>query len=573
MKKLTLIGFIGLIALIEPIGRVCAAPARPIVETLTLQDGTAVEAVFMGDEQCHYWQARDGKCYMKAENGMFVEQTSLPVSVDRLAVNELQEPMRAPGMMRTPNVKNLAPRGLVILANFQEKQFRPENTPAAIDSMLNGDTTRYHKSIGSAKQYFSAMSHGQYVPQFDVVGPVMLPDSSQYYGRNVGGRGNDAMPADMVYKACSIASQIPGVDLTRYDNDNDGKLDIVFVIFAGYGESDSHIDSLIWPASWTMASAVASGKTSLPSNSPASAYTFQGKQIHYYAYTGELNYFNTIYRPTPGYDADHPLRAGIGLFCHEFSHVLGLPDYYVTFNTKASVNYNQFLTPGNWDVMDVGLYDGDGYIPAAYSAHERWWMGWDTPTLLNDSADVTLVADHQSACYVTRSGSTAVATTPDTVYYLENRQQTGWDTGLPGHGLLVLRVVFNNAIWSANSVNNTDYQPRYIHIPADGTYTYNNRTGIQGDDGDPFPGTVNITSFTPFPDYPLTDIREENGEILFKFMGGGTGTSLWPEAKAEETPSVYSLTGLYMGDNMNNLPAGVYILRSGTGKTEKVLLR
>ena len=107
------------------------------------------------------------------------------------------------------------------------------------------------------------------------------------------------------------------------------------------------------------------------------------------------------------------------MFCHEFSHVLGLPDYYDTTN---GVNYDFFLTPGNWDVMDVGLYDGDGFIPAAYSAHERWWMGWNEPTLLNDSLNVTLAADHQSACYVTSNGSTALATSTDTVYYLENRQ-------------------------------------------------------------------------------------------------------------------------------------------------------
>lgn len=474
---------------------------------------------------------------------------------------------------RTPGVRNLAPRGLVILVNFLDVHFRDINTVADMDSMLNGHNYNYYKSYGSAKRYFEDQSLGQYSPVFDVVGPIQLPDSLSYYGRNLSNRrGTDAKAPDMVLKACSIASQLPGVDLSLYDTDNNGDLDIVYVIYAGYGESDSHIDNYIWPASWTMPSAVATGKTSLPSGSPASAYTFQGKRIMYFAYSPELNYYNTIIRPTPGYSDSIPLRSGIGLFCHEFSHVLGLPDYYDTTN---GINYNQFLTPGNWDVMDVGLYNCDGYVPPAYSIHERWWMGWDTPTLLNDSMNVTMAADHQSAYYITRDGNSALSTTPDTVYYLENRQWANWDQGLPGHGLYVLRVVYNASIWSSNSPNNTGGAPRYIHIPADGTYTYNSRTGIQGDDGDPFPGTANATACAFFPNYPITDITETDGLISFKFMGGTQGEALLPDNEAEEgaVTAVYSLTGTYMGQGTQALPAGIYLVRRSTGKTQKIIVR
>ena len=473
--------------------------------------------------------------------------------------------------LRTPGVKNLAPRGLVILANFKDIKFRSMNTRAEMDSMLNGVNYKYHKSYGSAAQYFSYQSHGQYNPHFDVVGPVELPDSLRYYGRNLTSRrGSDAKPADMVLKACSIASGMDGVDLTLYDNDNDGCLDIVFVIFAGYGESDSRIDSLIWPASWIMPSAVASGTTSLPSNAPESAYTFQGKKMMYYAYSPELNYYNTMYRPTPGYSDSIPLRSGIGLFCHEFSHVLGLPDYYDTTN---GINYTSFLTPGNWDVMDVGLYDEDGYVPPAYSPHERWWMGWDTPTLLNDTMPVTLPADNQTSCYVTRHGLAATATTQDTIFYLENRQKTGWDTGLPGHGMVVWRVVYNSGIWSSNTPNTTANKPRYIHMPADSTYTYSRTTGIQGDDGDPFPGSANVTHCQLFG-YPITNIREENGEIQFSFMGDSSGTALQmlPENNSA-VEAVFSLTGTYMGQQISHLPAGAYIVRRATGQTEKIIVR
>jgi len=562
MNKIKRIVLISLIGLIGPISSVFAAPARPVTQTITLADGTVVEnARLQGDEHFHYWTTPDGQ-FISADMQRMKQQE----------VESERQRAQIVGMQHMPNVKNFAPRGLVILADFQDVHFRAENTLAEMDSMLNGDTTRYFTSYGSAKQYFHDQSHGQYTPVFDVIGPVQLPDSLKYYGHNRSNRrGSDDKAPDMVLKACSIASQIDGVDLSLYDNDNDGNLDLVFVIYAGYGESDSGVDTLVWPASWTMTNAVRGGYTSLPTNAPASDFTFQGKKIHYYAYSCELNYFNTIRVPTPGYDDNHPLRAGIGLFCHEFGHVIGLPDYY---DTNNGTNYDEFLTPGNWDVMDVGLYNTDGYIPAAYSAHERWWMGWDEPTLLNDSANVTLQADHLSACYITRDGNEALSTTQDTIYYLENRQQTGWDSGVPGHGLLVLRVVFNNSIWSANTPNNTAYKPRYIHIPADGTYTWSRTTGLQGDDGDPFPGSANVTSFTPFPNYPLTDITEENGEISFKFMGGTQGTDLLPEVTAEEkTVAVFSITGAFMGNSLKGLPAGAYIIRKNTGKTEKTILR
>lgn len=536
-----------------------AAPARPMWSDLTLSDGTVVKnALFCGNEFGHYWLATDGTKY--TDEGEKIVENSAQF---RASLAEEQA--------RTPGIKNLAPRGIVILANFKDIKFRSMNTVAEIDSMLNGKNYKYHKSYGSAGQYFSYQSHGQYNPVFDVVGPVELPDSLNYYGRNLSSRrGSDAMPADMVLKACSIASTLDGVDLSLYDNDNDGSLDIVYVLHAGYGESDSHVDSLIWPASWTMPAAVSSGRTSLPSSSPASAYTFQGKKIMYFAYSPELNYYNTIYRPTPGFSDSIPLRAGIGLFCHEFGHVLGLPDYYDTTN---GTNYNEFLTPGNWDAMDVGLYNQDGYVPAAYSPHERWWLGWGEPILLTDTMEVTLPADNATSYYVTRDRTVATATTQDTIFYLENRQQSGWDEGVPGHGMLVWRVVYNAGIWSSNTPNNTAKKPRYIFVPADSTYTYSRATGLQGDDGDPFPGSANVTRCTLFS-YPLLNIREENDEILFSFLGDSSGTAL-PTLREESVgnPAVFSLTGVYMGTRTTNLPAGIYIVRKSAGETEKIIVR
>ena len=479
--------------------------------------------------------------------------------------------MLSEGPARTPGVLNLAPRGLVILADFADVHFRPQNTRAEMDSMMNGTSYTYYKSIGSARQYFHDQSHGQYTPTFDVVGPVQLPDSLRYYGGNTSGRGSDAKPGDMVLKACSIASTIDGVDFSLYDANNDGMLDFVYVIYAGYGESDSRVDSLIWPASWTMPSAVRSGKTSLPSNAPSSEYTFQGKTITYYAYSSELNYYNTIYRPTPGYSDSIPLRAGIGVLCHEFGHVLGLPDYY---DTNNGTNYDEFLTPGNWDIMDVGAYNEDGYVPPSYSPHERWWIGWDTPTLLKDTQNITLPADNLTSLYLTRNRTAASATTTDTIYYLENRQQTGWDKGLPGHGMLIWQVVYSPGIWSSNTPNNTAHKPRYIPLAADGQYTYSSKSGLQGDDGDPFPGSQNVTSVSLFGKTDITDIAETDGVITFKFCGGDTLDTALPNlSESTRIMGIYSVTGTYMGTTVEALPAGIYIVRKDAGPAEKIVVR
>ena len=541
-----------------------AAPARPMVEDLTLEDGTVVRgAVFSGNEFGHYWLAADGKRYVASDKGFTLLSEEIATAREEVAKSPIA---------RMPGTKNLAPRGLVILANFQDIQFRPMNTQAEMDSMLNGQTYQYHKSYASARQYFHDQSSGAYTPEFDVVGPVLLPQGAGYYGANNDQRGTDVRGGDMVLKACSIASQIPGVDFSLYDNNNDGMLDFVFVIHAGYGESDSHVDSLLWAASWTMGAAVRGGKTSLPTDSPVSSYTFQGKTISYYAYSSELNYFNTIYRPTPGYSDSIPLRAGIGVFCHEFGHVLGFPDYYDTYYGE---NYQKCVTPGNWDIMDLGTYDADGYVPPAYSPHERWWMGWGAPTLLNDTAEVTLPADNTTAYYITKTGNTALSTSTDTVYYVENRQLTGWDQGLPGHGMLLWRVVYSASAWSSNVPNNKAGQPRYTIIPADGRYSYSGSTAMQGDAGDPFPGVQNVVSCAPFPQYPINNIREEDGVISFLFMKEDSTTTSLPEVDAREgkVTHIYTLTGVEVATDAEHLPAGVYIFRKDNGLTEKKMIR
>jgi len=497
-----------------------AVPAKRITDNLRTTYGTVVEVQLVGDEFGHWYVDAQNNHYTM-QDGLLKPLTEAAFSQQKLRADNRRKERnelyitRNNGARRAPEraqMLNISPRGLLILVNFSDKQFQASNSHAEMDSMLNGHNYSYDISIGSAREYFYAQSGGLYNPQFDVVGPVTLPQTMAYYGGNgSGGEGDDSKLGDMVLHACSIASQVDGIDFRNYDNNNDGKMDFVYLIYAGYGEADGGGDNTIWPASWDMASAILAGYTSLNSEAyyNTANYSYDGVVIGSFAYSAELNYYNSCRYPTRGYTRSNPMRAGIGTFCHEFSHVIGLPDYY---DTEYGTNYDNNLTPGLWSLMDGGSYNEDGEVPPSYSIYDKYFVGWATPTLLNTACDDTLQADGFSGRYITSNGSVATPTTTNTVYYLENRQQSGWDKGLPGHGMLVWKVNYDQSAWEANIVNNTDNNPLVTYIPADNIYS-----DYQGDSGDPFPGTSSVTSYNGISNYQLSNISEANGVVTFHF--------------------------------------------------------
>lgn len=401
----------------------------------------------------------------------------------------------------------LPEKGLLILVNFADVSFQTSNTTAEMDSMLNGHNYSYGRSIGSARQYFHDQSSGRYDPHFDVVGPITLPQNMAYYGANADDTDIDLLLGDMVLHACSIAATLNGVNLNDYDHDEDGVLDFVFIIYAGYGEADSHNDNSIWPASWDMESAVYYGYTSLPTEAAPSAYSFGGKVIGSFAYASERRYDGQ--------------RNGIGTFCHEFCHVLGLPDYY---DTLYGSNYKQYKTPGSWSLMDSGAYNCNGEVPPSLSPHDKWILGWDEPERLYQAGSYTL---DSSSYYLAASRKVASPYTPALVYYFENRQQTGWDKGVPGHGLLIWKVKYNSQYWLYNEPNasaSADGSPE-ANTRGLVSYTIQSATGnSSGIDSaaDPFPGSLNVTSVT-LHSYPIFAISEQLGAdkrrtVSFTFM-------------------------------------------------------
>ena len=471
-----------------------AVPARPGWQTKTQPDGTTIEVRLTGDEFYHYWQDRSGNVVKCDSLGYWrvVESQPTPATIKarRQASRMLQSrPNKAVGSV------NLAPRGLVILVNFKNSKFAAANTQAAMNDMMNSSSYTYNGATGSVRQFFSDQSDGQYTPDFDVVGPVTLNNNVAHYGKN-DASGNDVLPGNMVVEACSIANANYGVDFTQYDNDSDGEVDFVYLIYAGKGEADGGADNTIWPHNWSLDAAYYYNNCTYAQ----SARRFDGKYINNYACSGELN-------------GQSGARTGIGTIAHEFGHVIGLPDLY---DIDYGQNYEDYMTPGEWHIMDGGSYNNDGKTPPNYTIYDKYFLGWKTPVNPGNTAQtLTLQAAGTSGFQgyqIASSNSLLTATNTNTVYYIENRQQSGWDAYLPGHGLVIWKIMYSQSVWEDNGPNDEDGTIRYAVVSASGK-----TTGI-GTGADPFPGTKGVTRWEVVSGKPLLNITESGGVITLTYI-------------------------------------------------------
>ena len=334
-----------------------AVPARRGWEQHFSTDGTSVELQQQGDECYHYWETRDGKLALPLGNNLFELTDANTPTPAQVAARRAGSPYYTRDARKIGAI-NMAPRGLVILVAYADLPYCAENTQSAIDSMMNHPGYSYNGATGSARDYFIAQSDSQYRPVFDVVGPVTLPHNRAYYGAN-NSAGSDQNPAQMTVDACRLVDG--EVDFTRYDNNNDGEIDFVYVLFAGIGENDRNGEAeAIWPHNFYAGS---------------KNCWLDGKKLNNYACSGEV-------------DGLTGLRNGIGTLCHEFSHVLGLPDYYDT--SSSGYNSTHILTPNDWSIMDYGCYNNGGNTPPNYSIFDKYFLGWATPALLAEGAQLNV---------------------------------------------------------------------------------------------------------------------------------------------------------------------------------------
>lgn len=477
-----------------------AVPAKRGWQTRTQADGTTIEVQQFGDEFYHYMLNRDGK-QVREVNGMYVEVGDAPSK-------EVARARRAKGVARRQRKEvgtepNLAPKGVVILANFSNKSMQSSHTQAVFDELCNSLNCTVNDGYPSAGQYFADQSNDSYRPQFDVFGPVNLSRNVAYYGTDKPGQdeGDDQHATDAVVEACILANEQFTINWADYDSDSDGYVDFVYVIYAGKGQADGGTSETIWPHNWSVESARQSGYCTYT----ATQCKVGGKKLDNYAMSGEISGSSL---------------GGIGTLCHEFGHVMGLPDLY---DTDYGTNYENNLTPNDWNIMDGGSYNGDGHCPPNYDPWEKDFFGWLTPINLgNTGQNVTLYAngtENQQTYQINASGTYVGPTTSGLRYYIENRQAVGWDEPLTGHGLLIWKVNFNASAWENNTPNNskTSGAPLYTVVSATGT-----KIGWDGSTDNcpknPFPGTGNKTSWSGVSGKPLLNINESNQIVTLTYI-------------------------------------------------------
>lgn len=458
-----------------------AVPARRISITVEQPDGTQLVLTMRGDEHFHYLVTSDGVPVVKQEGAYYYalfheegispsEQLAHEVGersseeLDFIAAMPDVQQAVAVQMQRAAAKRSAATRAAevptqgevrvpVLLVQYTDVKFSSSNPKETFKERINGVGNTDKDDYGSIKEYFVEQSGGLLNPQFDIIGPITLDHAMAYYGEN-GKDGNDIRPREMVSEACRKAYGTESVNFAHYDNNKDGYVDFLYVIYAGYGEA-SHPDLLentIWPHKWELTPALKLG----------------GVLISSYACNNELD----------GYKGT--ALDGIGTFCHEFSHCLGLPDFYDTSSSGKAFGMS------SWSLMDQGCYNNDGHTPCGYNAYEKSFLGWISLVELNAPTQVTLKPLNKGG----EAYKIVNDKNPNEFYVVEYFSKEGWNHYAPASGMIVMHIDYQATAWHNNTVNNNPNHQRVYVIPADGKST------TQSLASDIYPGAIRNTSLT-----------------------------------------------------------------------------
>jgi len=498
-----------------------AVPAKRITMRVEQPDGTVLTLTQRGDEHFHYLMTEDGvvvkpngKGYYYADiaDGKIITSKRLAHARENRSPEEIQFVETLPSinelygvaMQRESTAQRVraarAPQRAgevattgevyipVLLVQYSDMKFFAADPKAQFENHINGDDYKDEGGYGSVKEYFEDQSEGQFIPKFEIIGPVDLPNKMVYYGGN-DENGADQRAQEMIEEACKRANT--ETDFSKFDNNGDGYVDIVYVIYAGYGEASNtaKLADAIWPHQWYVSKDI----------------TLDGVKIAKYACNNERD----------GWEGE--VLDGIGTFCHEFSHCLGLPDFYPTDDSDL----NGFGME-SWSLMHYGCYNNNGHTPCGYTGYEKDFLGWKDMIVLEEPADVTLTAlsEGGDAYKIVNDAN------PNEYYIVENHQRTKWDTYIPAEGMLVIHVDYLESAWQNNAVNNTSTHQRMTIIPADNKLTRNTQSG------DTYPGTTGNTELTAtstpaaivyadeYMGKDITGIVAEGDVVKFSFMRG-----------------------------------------------------
>lgn len=496
-----------------------AVPVKPgMWQTVKLKNGTELRVQRVGDEYGHWLQAADGTCYVE-KDGFFepVDEQSLiekrearrAVRAALRAANQgkrraiyasTSDGLGAYGTMSCGSVPSIGEYTIpVVMVQFADTKFKTTTTVELMKRYYNEEGYSDGGCIGSVRDYFKSQSGGQFVPTFDVVGIVTLPKNVSYYGQN-DNDGNDLYLDELPGDVINAAIEQLGTDFSQYvvdaaDEKHAKGVPLLCMLYAGKGEATepetTANSKLIWPCEWDAAEDPNQGK-------------YQNIQFNSFFVGNELN--------TGG-----STLMGLGVFCHEFGHALGLPDFYCT-----NYSYSQDDSFGNWSIMDTGSYIDD-YCrkPIGYNAYEKSFLGWLDLKEVGDAEEVILQSPFglaENSAYIIRHSSTET-------FIFENRQPGTWYPTNYGSGVLVTRIAYNQRDWAYDILNNVKAKRRARVLTANGGKLYYSASAAN------LYGSTYRTIST-LPTYSgtskkigITDVKKnDDGTVTLTFEKGNTPT-------------------------------------------------
>lgn len=466
-----------------------AIPAYPYKVTVNTDNGKSVDIFMQGDEYIKFAITQDGYSILCDSDGWWYAEEKENGEVGKSSFkllayeDETQElktfklscPKR---LIPSNNINNVSRRSitrvssnkntpiignkkaLVILMQYRDLAFK--HSQEEFDKLFN--TLNYNEggATGSVRDYYRFASQNQLDYISDIYGPYTSAYPMSYYGKN-DAKGNDINPVELCKEA--LENLPKDIDLSIYDNNNDGIIDYVHIIFAGYGEEAGASSDAIWSHEYPHSITVNNG-----SNITIAGYSCSPEL------RGNMN-ANITY---------------IGVICHELGHALGAMDYYDT-------NYGtggEYVGTGKWDIMASGSWNDEGKNPANFNPYVRSSVfGWSEQILL--VPDIQIVMPRME---IDNSNSTVIyrmETGCDGDYFLlENRQKYSFDEGLPGEGLMIYHVHPNIERYSASNTINASHPQLLYPVCASGSSPKKMNYGNINSAECPFPGLTCNTSFS-----------------------------------------------------------------------------
>ncbi|MGB7061816.1 MAG: M6 family metalloprotease domain-containing protein [Candidatus Zixiibacteriota bacterium] len=346
-------------------------------------------------------------------------------------------------------------RPLVLLVDFSDNV--QSQTPDTFTTLLFSEGFVF--STGSFRDYHLENSYGQHDPQGGVEGWVRMDSTYAYYVAGAQGFGSYPRNARGLVED-ALAAADPYINFQDYDYDNNGWIDGLMIVHAGPGAEETGSQDDIWSHRWWIG---AQERDSVW----ISSYTMQ-----------------------PETHANGSL-IDIGVFCHEWGHFLGI-------NWEEYDRYEPGYGLGNWSVMATGCYNNGGRKPAHHSAYAKSYLNWTSVDIVTSNRinQEIIQAETSPISYrLWTSGGVG-----HEFFMVENRQKTGFDSHLPGSGLLIYHVdvweTTNDNEWCPGDPGGDHYKTALEQ--ADGKFQLEGCFGFgnnKGDVYDPFPGALDKRAF------------------------------------------------------------------------------